>query len=456
MKTTLADKELKSKEDVPLGASTHIREKTDLFVYDNKAFIRSSLLRYGKTAEGKSWSKWENQLSVIASVREHSYGKALYFYKADKGRIRDYSGLMFDLLRGMEDYVPAFKAAVDDLCVRQGIDPYAYPLFKAGYIGDNAYHSDFGRYMKYPKTSAFPIFIKKNYGVYRKDLAKAVASTLQFDRDGHFTSASLILKRYFPVDYVVKFLNTVADPATGSTSFSVIARDLRPLELLLEIIPEKHRKRFFNIILKEFVENGHMGGYYAGDAHRMLRIIGEYNALDSVNFKVASIKELHDVATRVYKRLVHKVYEIADTKEAQEIRGIRDILGGNLDNLPEGIEIISPRDTTEVNKWGDSMEHCIGSYAKTAALGNVLLFGITDHGKLIGNFSVRRMNPESTGLSGYTFTQIGDFIARDWKLEQIFGKYNTLLPVEIVLPIATGLSMLGVDIKGAYGLRRED
>lgn len=250
-----------------------------------------------------------------------------------------------------------------------------------------------------PKDFVTTIFGKKNY---RKDLMKAALKS-----DMVSLSNASILKGIIPIDWIIDYLNACANtPRRNSMHERVfILAQKKAFKQIFMSCTEAQRKRLY----KEYVDsvnpsnprvrrNNNVGWLVQDTLNMFSRLHDEGNRWAPGQLPGKNWKEIHDNFDMLIRqqRTADKPIERNNTI-AKKIDAI---------SWENDFELVMPATTHTMLKWGQEMNHCIGSYTEYARNQTDVFVGIVKDSKMIGNAQINVNRKE---------------------VVQVFGKHNVHL-----------------------------
>ena len=382
------------------GQKERLQVRTDYRLYDDgKISIRRSEYVMRKSLNGGTGFYW-NTVSALA-VKRTKDGRP-YAICQDKGKW--YGGhIGLHALKYSVATAPRDDPSIEE--IRNALDNASREIERTPMdvvLTDNRiwYPSSFliAR-QETPADVALALYGRKNY---RKDLVKAIASNKT--HSGTFVITSL-LRGVIPIDWAVATINSGQDVACHPVyrhdlSFykSVPMRDLRPLVNLID--PRILRNGFRNGIDDPEKQRG-----FNSELADTLRAMSIYKRAGTLQEALAeedvlnarNIHEYHDAVTgaRRYMRQSRVASENVTFKHPKVSLAIHKAF----DNSRFTHRL--PKDSDEMQQWGQYMRNCVGSYSADVHRKRSVIGAVYLDDKMVANYEIR-----------------------DGRLSQLLGKYN--------------------------------
>ncbi|QFG12245.1 Hypothetical Protein OBI_RACECAR_133 [Arthrobacter phage Racecar] len=337
-----------------------VKEQTSMSVSDKTVSIYEKKLLKGTSKNGVVWHKWKTMRSNHFSVKTghlehysrsgrffHNVTKSLGFPYPDKQEVHDAINLLLKN-NGLKT-IEKFEG--------RAIFNNSYPLFEN--FGWNATYS---RGIPYMRSSDIQEFTRKLFGKtrYRKDLVRAVAQTT----NPEVLKNAYWMRGFVPIDWIIKYLNANRDSAR-----SFVKLPIRPGFRNMTMNQRK--------AVVDYLSNPMIGDlYFVEDLLKFASDLPK-ETVQSVKMKPSTLYEAHVHLSRELTKIRTDNTTIEPTKLAKDILKI--------DWSDTGFTMEPAKTLHQVIDWGTEMNHCIGSYARSAAYGTYTLTGLYRDGKLFGN-----------------------------------------------------------------------
>lgn len=231
---------------------------------------------------------------------------------------------------------------------------------------------------------------------YRKDLVRAVSHAISKGSADRI-AMGVILKGIIPTDWIITFLNEPYKGAPGWESLEQLYRiepqNVKSMKDLFKAFTPAQQKR----LLMEMVTGRNPDTWTITDSMTSFNALTGAGAIVHGEIVGKTWRDVHNYLAREYRDLRSPEREIVKVPLAKEIEKIQ---------FTEDFRLILPKTNRELRKWGDDMNHCIGSYDSKAVQGDAVFVGIIANGQMIGNAQID---------------------TKKLKVVQIFGKHNRRL-----------------------------
>lgn len=228
------------------------------------------------------------------------------------------------------------------------------------------------------------------FGSNGKELKKLIFNEIAKTKNCQIFKLGVLTKCLIPLDYImvlVKNLNI-------KQRYFLANLNKQRLKILRKIF-----KKYSQIRIKKLLESTDEM-YLVYDMCRMFEMYGNDLILPE---KPASFKDIHDSFSLQSTRLETKEVCFDIKEKVKKIDGIK---------FADGLEIVVPNSSNDLIQWGETMHHCIASYARSMKNNHCLLLGIKKDGDLKYNLEIQNK-----------------------KIIQMRGKYNVSLDAQDVEPI---------------------
>lgn len=448
---------IKGQEETPVRVSILRGQYSFTYVINRR--------REGISKNGIPWKKWEmvgmvvastkaigkngqKRLNLYAKYRVNDPGKTVWF------NFHNCSSKPDTLSRIIRtDDFKDFNAELEDLYrTNIGEPPFLASEYNTarGYIKNTGYNmEDYGVNLIYPvmrkadsSVATFdlnPMFsscfraadaiqLTRNlFGkYYRKDLVRAVSTAVLLNCDSRLVIARS-LKSIVPIDWLVMFLNEprVTVSWDGNEQLWMPRKDdIKDMKAFFKVLTPPQQKR----LLLEMTKTNRVQTWHIADTFR------SFNVLKRANFDMGpgSITgkgwiEIHDNLSDRVLDLRSPETEIEKVPLAEEIANLE--FNGDF-------RLVLPKTNRDLRKWGNHMNHCIGSYDFEATTGESVFLALMFKGEMVGNAQIK---------------------TKTRKVMQVFGKCNKTVDKVVLNEFTEALTKADIvkleNIQSAAGYR---
>lgn len=400
---------------------------TDVTIHDKTVTVRSVQLREGVNKySGKPWKNWVCLSSVIYSLKQQKYEKPIlrvYETKKVQGRrhqlFRNSTAGEVQRLISMAERLqggqPSSFGKTSHSHYRSPMDVEVQKLVLMNLLlkyrklakleEDYLPTKDNLLAMAYPAASLFPevgnlhetlpyanavwckqndvrAFLKENYGkkAVRKDVIKALASMT----DANSAVVASYFHRYVPIDWLIplflepqKYYITSGIRAVRSSKFTPELKKI----LALATLPQRKK-----LLHEPADDDSRYPRFYLDDVTTLLSDMTVEYLIDSKNaLRFDSWRSLHDSLS-----VIHRRKDMVPQPVPQN--GVAKYLDGEKVVTENGVYVVrSPKVSTELLDWGNTLKNCIASYSKRVVASTTQVFALYTEGpdKLYANLEYR-------------------------------------------------------------------
>lgn len=399
---TILWKDYENQTFVP-GKCHIVKEQTCMSVSDKTVSIYEQKLIKGTSVNGVVWHRWKTMRSNHFSVKTghlELYAKnGRFFRNVTKGTGFPYPGK------------PQVHDAINLLLKNNGLKTiekfdghavfnHSYPLFEQ--FGWNASYS---RGLPHMRSSDIQEFTRKLFGKtrYRKDLVRAVAQTTNPD----LLKNAYWMRGFVPIDWIIKYLKANKDARRHYVKL--------PIRPGFRNMTMNQRKAVVDYMC---VPNNDL--YFVEDLLKFASDLPK-ETVQKVKMKPSTLYDAHIQLSRELTKVKTDNTTIKPTRLAQRI--------SEIDWSDTGFTMEPAKTAHQIIDWGTEMNHCIGSYTRSAESGTYTLTGLYRDGKLFGNAMFEKRS-----------------------CVQIFGKNNQYLPDEVLKAVIEKLD--NISFKNSWGVPR--
>lgn len=350
------------------------------------SLVTSELVK-GTTADGKNWQRFQTNSRHILTVRTgrlEQYESVRAMNRNDRSYLTfrnttptlltpesHWGGPQADAIAMRELFIDKFPGYAPKSKSHTDLAQIAYPMLELKpEWHQNRSNRSLGMTASLRREDPKQ-FTEHVFGAahYRKDLMKAATSKSLAQVATFEPFRGLV-----PADWITKALNESID-ADGIVRLDKEYR--KYLRQVLRFVPEKVRRA---LLTNSKNHHSSILRYVEHTATQARHLIMNYpDESYSIPNTIKTWEELYDRLNIILRDLANKPRVVPQTPIAVALDGAEPLPGYRLE---------SAKMSTDLSKWGDSMQHCIGSYADEAVRGNSTYFALLHKDKMIANLEV--------------------------------------------------------------------
>lgn len=339
--------------------------------------VVESTRRYGTTANGKSWSSFQEKNTTFYSLKS---GK-LRIFRRDRvtpqgqnrtrmGQLRDETGLSVARRTRVHDSIkPFYDAGAAYLGYKDHEE-----LIKAEFPLAPFFWVDAPGMPNLVRLPDFTAVARQLLGRnYQRSVTRALAEPTPGAREREIRTNQALVTSIFqgiaPTDWIPPVLHTIRE----SRMEFIVARDREAIRSARRLLRSGTRDQLRRIV----------GDLSGSSAFLTLMDVAEIGPPPLRELDFRNIEELHTTAIdeAISRRLSGPAEPISYSGRAKRFAG-----------KASEYAFIAPESTDDLWSWGRTMRNCIGSYGRKAAKGACLLYAVTRNGEMVANIE---LDPQS-------------------------------------------------------------